>query len=82
VDLILGILLDKNYFDTRALADIVSVCLHRCQHLPWGGVPLAWIGEGVAASEMDKRVRASAEGERCVGVGKIGSLICWPNRYG
>jgi hypothetical protein len=31
VDTILGILPGKNYLDTRALADIVSVCLHRCQ---------------------------------------------------
>jgi hypothetical protein len=28
---ILGILSGENYFDTRALANIVSVCLHRCQ---------------------------------------------------
>jgi hypothetical protein len=62
---------------------ILSLCASiGVKHLPWGGVPLAWIGEGVAASEMDERVRASAEGERRVGVGEIGSLICWPNRYG
>jgi hypothetical protein len=29
--MILGILLGENYFDTRVLANIVSVCLHRCQ---------------------------------------------------
>jgi hypothetical protein len=28
VDTIFGILPDENYFDTRAFADIVSVCLH------------------------------------------------------
>jgi hypothetical protein len=32
VDTILGILPGENYFGTRVLADIVSMCLHRCQH--------------------------------------------------
>jgi hypothetical protein len=31
MDTVLGILSGENYFDTRVLADIVSVCLHRCQ---------------------------------------------------
>jgi hypothetical protein len=31
MDTIFGIFLGENYFDTRALADIVFVCLHRCQ---------------------------------------------------
>ena len=25
----------ENYFNTRALADFVSVCLHRCQQVFW-----------------------------------------------
>jgi hypothetical protein len=33
VDTILGILPGENYFNTRALADIVSMCLHSCQQM-------------------------------------------------
>jgi hypothetical protein len=31
MDTILDNTLGENYFDTHALADFVSVCLHRCQ---------------------------------------------------
>jgi hypothetical protein len=30
--MILGIFPGENYFDTRALANIVAMCLHKCQH--------------------------------------------------
>jgi hypothetical protein len=33
MDTILGILPGEIYFDTCVLADIVSVCLHRCQQV-------------------------------------------------
>jgi hypothetical protein len=33
MDMILGILPGENYFDSCALMDIVSVCLHRCQQV-------------------------------------------------
>ena len=35
VDTILDNTPGENYFDTRALVDFVSVCLHRCQQVFW-----------------------------------------------
>ena len=35
VDTIFHNTLGENYIDTRALADFVSVCLHRCQQVFW-----------------------------------------------
>jgi hypothetical protein len=55
----------------------------RAARHPRGGVLLALIGEGVAAADMDeRRMRAWRERERKrrVGVGGIGSHVCWPNR--
>jgi hypothetical protein len=35
MDTILNNTLGENYLDIRALADFVSVCLHRCQQVFW-----------------------------------------------